>query len=104
MLRSLVEGAGYSVLAGVDNAMDALKLVVAHRPDVLVLDLVLPGVPGEEIIESIGEVCPTKVIVYSSFDPRRAVKCGARLFVAKGQVTQLEAMLLRIAKETQASI
>jgi YesN/AraC family two-component response regulator len=73
-------------------------VVLAHQPDVLVLDLVMPGMAGEEIIESVKECCPeTVLIVHSAFDPRYAVKSGARHFVSKGQLHQLERMLQRIS-------
>ena len=104
MVRSVVERAGYTVIAGVDNAMDALNVVLAHQPDVLVLDLVLPGVGGEEIIESIHECCDTKVIVHTAYDPRFAVKRGARLFVSKGQLALLETTLDRITKEAHTAV
>jgi DNA-binding NarL/FixJ family response regulator len=96
VVREVVERCGYEVLAGVDNAMDALSLVLDHHPDVLVLDLVLPGVSGEEIIAAIQDSTPTKVIVHSSFDPRHAVKSGARLFASKGNSKVLERMLLKV--------
>jgi DNA-binding NarL/FixJ family response regulator len=96
MVRAVVERAGYRVLAGVDNAMDALNLVLAHKPHVLVLDLVLPGVGGEDIIEAIQECSDTNVIVHSAYDPRFAVKRGARHFVSKGQLALLEQMLQRV--------
>jgi DNA-binding response OmpR family regulator len=95
-VRAIVERAGYTVLAGVDTAIDALNLVLEHHPDVLVLDLVLPGLAGEEIIETIRECCDTTVIVHTAHDPRFAVKRGARLFVSKGQLALLEKTLHRV--------
>jgi DNA-binding response OmpR family regulator len=103
MVRAIVERAGYQVLAGVDTAMDALNLVMAHQPDVLVLDLALNGMSGEEIIESIRECSETTVIVHSSNDPRFAVKRGARLFVSKGQLAQLEKTLQRVKGDAARS-
>ena len=103
MVRAVVENAGYTVLAGVDNAMDALNVVMAHKPDILVLDLVLPGVAGEEIIEAIQECCDTKVIVHSAHDPRFAVKRGARLLVSKGQLATLEQTLQRLREEATSA-
>ena len=104
MIRTVVERAGDTVLAGVDNAMDALDLVMGHQPDVLVLDLVLPGLSGEEILESIHQCTDTKVVVCSAHDPRFAVKRGARLVVSKGRLAQLEKTLLRIAEERRATV
>ena len=96
LVREIVEGCGYEVLAGVDNAMDALNLVLDHEPDVLVLDSALRGINGEEIIAAIQDSTQTKVIVHSSFDPRQAVKSGARLFASKGNIKNLEKMLLKV--------
>ena len=104
MVRTVVERAGFTVLAGVDNAMDALNLVLGNKVDVLVLDLVLPGLAGEEIIESIKECTDTKVIVHSAYDPRFAVKRGARMFVSKGQLGVLEKTLERIKTEARAAV
>jgi DNA-binding NarL/FixJ family response regulator len=96
LVREVLERCGYEVLAGVDNAIDALNLVVDHHPDVLVLDLALNGMSGEEIIEAIHEACHTKVIVHTAFDPRFAVKSGARLFARKGNVATLEKQLMKL--------
>lgn len=104
MIRTIVERAGYTVLAGVDNALEALNLVMAHRPDVLVLDLALNGLSGEEIIESVNECTDTTVVVHSANDPRFAVKRGARLFVSKGQLAQLEKTLVRIAEGARSAV
>jgi len=96
LVREVVERCGFQVLAGVETAMEALSLVLDHQPDVLVLDLVLVGMPGEEIIAAIQDTTDTKVIVHSSFDPRHAVKNGARLFASKGNLKSLEKMLLKL--------
>ena len=102
LVREVVERCGYTVLAGVDNAMDALNLVLSHRPHVIVLDLVLPGIAGEEIIATIQESTDTRIIVHTAYDPRFAVKNGARTFVSKGQLGHLENALLRIRDEVTA--
>lgn len=103
LVREVVERCGFAVLAGVDNAMDALNLVLSHQPHVIVLDLVLPGIAGEEIIATIHDATDTKVIVHTAHDPRFAVKNGARIFVSKGKVALLEQTLLRIAEEAAAN-
>jgi DNA-binding NarL/FixJ family response regulator len=99
LVRGVLEGAGYKVLAGVGTAVEALDMVLAHQVDVLLLDLVMPGIPGEDIIASINECSrDTKVIIHSSFDPIRAVKNGARHFVSKGQLGRLEETLKRVSR------
>jgi DNA-binding NarL/FixJ family response regulator len=98
IVRRILERTGYKVLAGVGTALEALDLVLSHRVDVLMLDLVLPGVPGEDIIASVKECSrDTHVIVHSSFNPLKAVKSGARHFVSKGQLGRLEETLIRVS-------
>ena len=96
--RAIFEKAGYNVLGGVGTALEALDMVLAHQPDVLLLDLVMPGMSGEEILPSLKASSPeTKVIIYSSYDPTFAVKSGATFIVSKGQHGKLEATIERLA-------
>lgn len=104
IVRGILERAGYKVLAGVGTAMEALNLVLAHRVDVLLLDLVMPGIPGEDIIGSVNECSrDTEVIVHSSFDPIKAIKSGARHIVSKGQLARLEETLIRVSGREAAT-
>ena len=50
--RAIFEKAGFRILAGVGTALEALDMVLDHQPDVLLLDLVMPGMSGEEILPS----------------------------------------------------
>jgi CheY-like chemotaxis protein len=45
---------GYSVLTCTDGA-DALGLIEQHRPRVLLLDLILPGVDGFDVVQELKE-------------------------------------------------
>src|SRR5438128_1040012 len=101
--EGVVENARYRTLAGggtaveaLDIALEALSLVLEHQPEDLVLDLALHGMRGEDIIGAIQECGGTRVIVHSSYDPRFAVKSGARLFASKGNIKVLEKMLLKV--------
>ncbi len=96
--RAIFEKAGYNVLAGVGTAIEALQVVLDHQPDVLLLDLVMPGMSGEEILPSIKAGAPnTKVVIFSSYDPTFAVKSGAMFIVSKGEHAKLEATIERLA-------
>ena len=52
LLRYNLEKAGYSVAASGDGEQ-GLKLLFASRPDALVLDLMLPGLNGLEIVREV---------------------------------------------------
>ena len=98
LTRAIFEKAGYKVMAGVGTALEALDVVLNHQPDVVLLDLVMPGMSGEEILPSIKAGAPdAKVIIFSSYDPTFAVKSGAMFVVAKGQHAKLEATIERLA-------
>jgi YesN/AraC family two-component response regulator len=65
----LLADAGFDIVGEADMALHALEIVSAARPDLLVLDVNLPGLPGDEIVRDVRERSPeTKVIVISAFD------------------------------------
>ncbi|HEV3226595.1 MAG TPA: response regulator [Acidimicrobiales bacterium] len=69
VLRGLLTDAGFSVVGEVDMAVAALDLVSVTRPDVLVLDVNMPGLSGIDIIRDVRERTPqTEIIVVSSYD------------------------------------
>ena len=88
-LRLLLEAEeGIHVVAEAGDAADALRLSRAHRADVLVLDLNMPGRPSLEIIPEVSSGPePTAVVVLTmQNDPafaRRALQAGARAYVLK---------------------
>jgi len=69
VLCGLLEVAGFAIAGEVDMAVSALDLVSVTRPDVLVLDVNMPGISGVEIVRDVSERSPhTAVIVVSAFD------------------------------------
>jgi DNA-binding response OmpR family regulator len=50
MLNDVLTALGYDVLTAGTGA-DALRLVPGFRPDVVLLDLTLPGIPGEAVFD-----------------------------------------------------
>lgn len=70
-LRTLVRRAlelrgGFNVVADVRNGLEAIAAASAHQPDVVVLDLGLPDLPGRELLARLRAVAPaTRVVVYT---------------------------------------
>lgn len=67
---------------------EALELAVSLRPDLVILDLMLPGRSGFEILSQLREQVPaaeTRVVVMSAWThaDRAALKAGADRFVPK---------------------
>ncbi len=89
-LRTLLQAeAGFSVVGEASDGIEALKLIERHKPDVLVVDLMMPGVTGLEVVQQTRQVSPqTAVIVLSMHSDEayvlQALKSGAMGYVLKG--------------------
>ncbi|MEY2432349.1 MAG: two-component system, LytTR family, response regulator AlgR [Acidimicrobiaceae bacterium] len=69
VVRGLLIDAGFEVIGEVDMAVAALDLVSVTRPDLLVLDVNMPGLSGLDIIRDVNERTPaTRIIVISAYD------------------------------------
>jgi DNA-binding NarL/FixJ family response regulator len=83
--RDLSE-AGLSVLATASDGPGAVNRTKATRPDVLVLDLNLPGLAGHEVCRAVGGL-ETRVLILSASgehqDVLDAVKAGATGYLVK---------------------
>lgn len=62
MVEELLRKNGYSVLRAYSGT-EALYLLQEHTPDLILLDLMLPGLSGEEVLSHIGKI---PVIVVSA--------------------------------------
>ncbi|HEY6692596.1 MAG TPA: response regulator transcription factor [Solirubrobacteraceae bacterium] len=104
-LRLLVEAEdGLRVVAEAGNVPDALRMARAHRPNVLVLDLNMPGGSSLEAIPTIREQASMTAIVVLTMqnDPsfaRQALQAGALGFVLKEAADDELLGAIRLAAE-----
>jgi two-component system response regulator NreC len=88
-LRLLLERSGdFEVVAEAGDAEEAARRVLGHKPDVLVLDLTMPGTPSLRIIPAIREASPQTAIVILTIEDatshaREALRAGVRGYVLK---------------------
>ncbi len=86
-LRRLFEGEGFAVeVAG--NGAEGLELFRAAPPSVLVLDLSLPGTPGQDVCREINQAAPNLPIIILSartevMDKVLLLELGAHDYVTK---------------------
>ncbi|MGD1992718.1 MAG: response regulator transcription factor [Anaerolineae bacterium] len=65
----LTEGDDIQVVAEADDGVEALQLIEAHRPDVAVLDIRMPGMTGVEATRQIKERFPhVRVLILTAYD------------------------------------
>jgi two-component system response regulator NreC len=89
-LRLLLEAeSDFAVVGEVADGLEALLQVQRLRPDVLILDLVMPGLHGVEVIRQVRKRVPkTRVVVLSMHANEayvvEALRKGASAYVLKG--------------------
>lgn len=86
------------------NAVEALDLITRLKPQLVVLDISLPGRSGIELIKDIKAAAPdVAVIVFSvhddSFYAERALRAGAHAYVMKREVTKTILQAIRCVLE-----
>ncbi|WP_431032961.1 response regulator [Streptomyces sp. P6-2-1] len=88
-----LEAAGFEIVATAGDGPQAVRRATAARPDVLVLDLNLPGLPGVEVCKRLVRERPgLHVLVLSASgehaDVLEAVKSGATGYLVKSASTE----------------
>ncbi|MBD5154238.1 MAG: sporulation transcription factor Spo0A [Oscillibacter sp.] len=108
MLRASLEDTGrFAVVASTGDGNEALTLAREVKPDILVLDMILPGLDGLSILSRLeGEVT---VVMTSAFVKQdiiaQAGDLGASLFVSKPYTdVALAENLLRIAEKADTRV
>lgn len=87
--RSLLASiAGVRVLAEASDGREALAMIAAHQPDVVVMDITMPGLNGiQAIAQAHAEFPAVRVIVLSMHDNeeyvRQALRAGASAYLLK---------------------
>lgn len=89
MLAWFLEGEGFEVHSALDGH-EAVRLAEQHRPDVMILDLGMPGVDGYEAARTVrarpwGDA--TKLVAHSGYgrreDKHRALEAGFDVHLTK---------------------
>ncbi len=112
MLKMRLESSGYKTLVA-QNGLEGLNLVRQEKPNLLICDLMLPGLDGHKITRMIKFDKNTQhipVIMLTSRDldedMKLAKKCGADAFVVKTESAEILMEKIRqlLEKETNTPV
>lgn len=88
ILRGIVTGKGYLVVAEAASGIEAMKNLYTYTPDLILLDIILPDSNGLDLLQSIIKARPAaSVVVCSGVGQesviRKALDSGAKAFIPK---------------------
>ena len=101
--RMLEDEADIAVLGEASDGLEAVKLALELRPDVVVMDCALPGMSGLEATRRILEGRPQSRVLMLSMHPeetlvRQALEAGASGYILKNAIDlELGASIRRVA-------
>jgi DNA-binding NarL/FixJ family response regulator len=97
MISALDDEADFEVVGTAGSAEEALAVVRRSRPDIVLLDLELPGMSGVEAIPGL------RVLVFTAYDTDErvlgAIKAGAKGYLLKGATAADLARAIRAVAE-----
>ena len=97
MFRIAFEAKDYDVEVSL-NGMDGITKAAEWRPDVILLDIMMPQMNGYEVLQALknNTSLATKVIIISNLeqekDAKKAIDMGADLYLKKSEHTPFEAV------------
>ena len=101
LLRSLE---GIDVVAEANNGREALGLIQTHQPDVVLMDIAMPGLNGLEAAARSTKECPTARLIMLSMHANQefvaqALRAGAAAYLIKdAAVGELELALKAVTR------
>ena len=88
MLRGIVASAGYEVIGEAENGRVAVDLYATLRPDIVVMDMVMPEMSGVDAVRQIRQFDPSaRIVMCSAMGQMQlvsdAIAAGACGFITK---------------------
>jgi len=105
MIRAVLEHAGYTIVSEAGNGTEAMQKIEQHKPDLVLLDVLMPGESGLDILKSVkalenapkvmmvtainqeavneeAKTLGANAILYKPFEPEELVKTVKELLAA----------------------
>ena len=111
LIRDYLLKANYLVVEA-DDGYKALEIFNREQPDLIVLDVMIPGIEGYEVAKEIKEISSVPIIMLTAkveeYDEINGFKCGAddyikKPFSPKILMARIEALLRYVDKFVETS-
>jgi len=88
MLKNILVGSGYEVIGEAENGAKAVEQFKALKPDLVIMDIIMPEMGGIDAVREIIKGNPTaKILMCSSMGQQslvvEAIQAGAKDFIVK---------------------
>lgn len=102
-LRAMLEDAGHSVVGAVTDGKAALALATSTKPDLIILDIKMPGMDGLEAARQIMAQRPTPIVMLTAYSQRELIEQAKAAAVFAYLVKPLKEELLAPTLELAVS-
>jgi DNA-binding response OmpR family regulator len=84
ILKIKLRVSGYDIVTAT-GGQEALDLIDSASPDIMLLDIMMPGIDGFEVLKKMHTISPLPVIAFSAGpeNAQKAMSLGANDFIAK---------------------
>ncbi len=88
MLKNILVGSGYEVAGEAENGAKAIEQYKALKPDLVIMDIIMPEMGGIDAVREIMKLSPgAKILMCSSMGQQslvvEAIQAGAKDFIVK---------------------
>ncbi|NEX62325.1 response regulator [Noviherbaspirillum galbum] len=88
LLRTILRSVGYRIVGEALNGESGLTMALKLKPQIVCLDILMPGSDGLEILRSLNEFLPDSVVLMvtgknDADTVKRALRLGAKGFIIK---------------------
>ena len=95
VLRLMCEMEEYDVVGEAANALEAVSLAMSDRPDVVILDYLMPHVNGEGTAILLRTICPdARIVAFSAVLDSKPEWCDS--YLNKARVSEIAPLLERL--------
>src|SRR5438552_6444375 len=107
LVASLEDDPEFRVVGSAGSAEDAVPLITTQHPDVILLDLELPGVNGLEAIPALAAAHPaSRILILTAYDTDErvlgALRAGAKGYLLKGASLEEIARAIRAVHDGES--